>query len=254
MALTLLPTLAGLSAAAAGGGLRANPSATCYQPGQRIDAATYVYDDELRPQALLDLVRDSSPRVVVLVVFGGGAARIPDDGPFRGPLWCQDSFDDLAVQRALVGRFAGEPVSFVAVAVPPVLAPGRYGYPKSVFLTRPEGSKAFQTAARAFVRATRRHQESGLIPFDRVYYDPAFRLLYDPEVMKAEGRPSHAWEGRFKACSDTRRYGVPTIWLLAPDGTVLVEPFRGNDYGSVPPEIHYGFRDLEEAIRRLLAR
>ncbi len=228
----------------------------CYQPGERIDSATYVYDSNLQRRNLAELLKAHTAEVVVLVLFGGGAVKTPEDGPFRGPLWCQDSFDDLAVQRALVGRFAGEPVRFVAVAVPPVLAPERYGYPEGVFLAEGEESEAFRIAAGDLVEATRRHQQSGLIPYNDVYYDPAFRLLYNPDLMAdmAAGRPAYSWEGRLRACCDARRYGVPTIWLLARDGTVLAEPFPGNDYGSQPPEIHYGFRDLEVAVERALGR
>lgn len=257
--LLLLSTSGSVGVAAGGTGSLHLPSpirSTCYQPGEKVDPATYVYDSGLQRRNLVDLLKADTAEVVVLVLFGGGAVKTPTDKPFRGPLWCQDSFDDLAVQRALVGRFAGEPVRFLAVAVSPVLNPEQYGYPEGVFLAESEESEAFRIAAGDLIEATRRHQQSGLIPFSELYYDPAFRLLYDPDLMAgmAAGRPAFAWEGRLKACSDARRYGVPTIWLLARDGTLLAEPFPGNDYGSQPPEIHYGFKELEAAVERALGR
>jgi hypothetical protein len=51
---------------------------------------------------------------------------------------------------------------------------------------------------------------------------------------------------------DARIYGAPAIWFLGRDGTVLTEPFFGNDYDSEPPQINYGFSELTAEIERLL--
>jgi hypothetical protein len=219
-----------------------------YRPGDRIDPEVFVLDANQQRVRLLDLL-DPDARLVVLSILGGGAAAVPDEGA-RGPLWCADSFDDLAIQRALVGEFKDDPVQFLAVAVPPVYSPERYGYPDNVFLDRSEQSEDYRQAAQTFIETTEAARKSTLIPYAEVYYDPSFRLLFNSVYRKAGTGYGEVydWQGRFKWEGDPRRYGVPTIWLLRPDGEVLREPFWGNEYGGDPPKVEYGFAELRSAV------
>jgi hypothetical protein len=214
-----------------------------YQPGDRIAPDTTVLDENLVPVQLLGQLEPNT-EVFVLVIFGGGAAKIPA-GPFRGPLWCQDSFDDLAIQRALVNSVGEDPVEVIGVAVPPVFAPEKYGYPADLFLTASDDSPAYQSALKAFVEKTVRIRESSLIPFSKLYFDPRMALL-SKEGGEVSGNPG--WLGRFKWHLDPRHYGAPTIWIFDRSGTVLREPFWGNEYGASPSDVRYGFQDLEAAV------
>ncbi|GAB4235866.1 MAG: hypothetical protein Kow00109_09230 [Acidobacteriota bacterium] len=215
----------------------------CYQPGDQIDAATVVYDEQLQPRRLLDILVEGPP-VTVLVLFGGAALRTPP-GEFRGPLWCQDSFDDLAVQRAVANSFRSDRVRFVGVAVPPVLGPEKYGFPGDLGIPGTLEQPAVREALRRFVERTNELRDTGLLPYAELFFDPELRLLRRSGVAPA-------WAARFKWAEDPRSYGVPTIWVLGRDGFVLAPPFWGNDYGSRPPEIHYGYADLVARIRQVL--
>ena len=97
-------------------------------------------------------------------------------------------------------------------------------------------------------------KKSTVIPFETIYYDPKARLLQDMEdkELSPEYGEIREWQGMFKWYEDPRRYGAPTIWLLDSSGKILTEPFWGNDYGSSPPQINYGFAELKEAIVKLL--
>ncbi len=218
-----------------------------YQPGDRIAPDTTVLGEDLVPVQLLSQVGPDT-RVVVLVIFGGGAAKFPA-GSFRGPLWCQDSFDDLAIQRALVNAFGDKPVEVIGVAVPPVFAPEKYGYPADLFLTAPDQSPAYRVALKTFVAKTVSLRKSSLIPFSKLYFDPRMTLL-SKESGEVSGNP--AWLGRFKWHLDPRRYGAPTIWIFDRSGVVLREPFWGNEYGASPSEVRYGFHDLQAAVDEAL--
>ena len=61
-----------------------------YTVGERIDPDTFVLDPI-----------QSEAKVVILVIFGGAVKEVLE-GRFRGRLWCQDRFDDLAVRRTVV--------------------------------------------------------------------------------------------------------------------------------------------------------
>ncbi len=229
-------------------------SPSSYVPGERIDPETWVLDAELRKVRLLDQVKPET-RVVVLVLFGGGFRTRPEE-PFRGPLWCEDSFDDLSVQRALVAEFAELPVEFLAVAAPPVFAAEKYGFQEDVFLAQGAETSEFAEAVRGFVKATEKEIETSLLPFDTVYYDPKARLTQnrDSADLGSEYGEIYPWQGKLKWHLDPRKYGAPTIWLLSATGEVLREPFWGNDYDSDPPEINYGFPELREAVSAELER
>lgn len=243
-----------LSAAAMGQPrLIAPASSTSYQPGDRIDPESFVLDRNMEPVRLLDLLNPET-KVAVLILFGGAAAAIPEGIPFRGPLWCQDSLDDLGVQRAMVRQFAGRPVEFIPVAVPPVYGADRYGFDDDVFLSEPPNSDAYRRNVQVFVEETEKYREGGLLPFEAVYYDPKFRLAQNEaerELGSAYG-PVYPWQGKLKWSGDPRRYGTPTIWLIGPQGEILAPPFFGNDYDASPPQISYGFAELRAAVEKLL--
>lgn len=223
-----------------------------YLSGDSIDPDTFVLDANLERVRLLDLIEPDS-KIAVLVFFGGAAQSIPDE-PFRGPLWCEDSFDDLAVQRALVSHFKGAPVQFIPIVIPPVYTNDRYGYENDVFLSNPDESPEFQSAARAFIEGTEKIRATTLLPYDRLFFDPKNRLCQNKTAVElAEGFGEiFEWQGKLKWHRDPRKYGVPSIWILDPKGKVLTNPFWGNDYDSDPPSVHYGFAELKDALSELL--
>ncbi len=215
-----------------------------YQVGEKIDEALTVLDGSLQPHSLVGLIKPET-KVVVLVAFGGYAARVPE-GRFRGPLWCEDSFDDLAVQRALVAAFRHAPVQFIGVAVPPVYNPAAYGYTENAFLGFPDDSAEFAANAKRFIEGTQEQVSRKLIPFDQVFYDPKYRLAEKP------GSTAVTWQGKLRWHLDPRKYGLPIIWLIGPKGEILQEPFFSNDYDSDPPQIMYQFQDVKAAIEKYL--
>ena len=218
-----------------------------YLPGDQVDREAVVIDAEMKPVGLVELTE--GVEVTVLILFGGAVKEVPS-GPFRGRLWCEDSFDDLGVQRALVEHFRDESVRFVPVAIPPVYGPVRYGYEQDVFLGEREDSPGYRDAVTAFIRASELEREKTELPFDTLYYDPRAQLIRRSEEIGSMG----SWEGKFKWRLDPRTYGTPTIWLLGPGGEVLADPFIGNDYDSSPPEINYGFTELKKAVEQFLNR
>lgn len=247
----LLPALLGPAVASQPRLLSTAPET--YQVGDRIDAETFVLDRERQPRRILDLVRPGT-RVLVLVLFGGAHRTPPAGEPFRGPLWCEDSFDDLGVQRALVRHFQDRPVQFLPVAVPPVYNPTRYGYPDDVFLGKPEDSRAYRSAVKTFIARTEEQRRSGLLPFGEIFYDPKFRLAQNrrERTLGPEYGTVYPWQGKLRWQQDPRKYGTPILWILSPDGTVLQEPFFANDYDSSPPQISYGFLEVKAAIEKWL--
>jgi hypothetical protein len=220
-----------------------------YVAGEFVEPGVQVLDRDMRPIALLDTL-GSGTGVGVVVLFGGAAKKVPDE-PFRGPLWCEDSFDDLGVQRALVRYFSGLPVEFIPVAIPPVYSTVRYGFEADVFLSPSVETDQFRLAVESFIRATEHERESTLLPFDKIYYDPRADLLRKPGG-KDDGSVARVGQGRWKWHLDPRKYGTPTIWIISNEGEILREPFLGNDYDSEPPEINYGFNELREAIEDAL--
>ncbi len=217
-----------------------------YQVGEKIEEAVEVLDSNLQPHSLVGLIKPET-KVLVLVGFGGFAARVPE-GRFRGPLWCVDSFDDLAVQRALVAAFRHAPVQFIGIAVPPVYNPTRYGYSENGFLGLADTSAEFVANTKRFIEGTQEQISRGLIPFDQVYYDPQYRLAEKPGP-----NDSHPGQGKLRWHLDPRKYGLPIIWLIGPKGEILREPFFSNEYDSDPPQIMYQFQDVKAAIEKYLA-
>ncbi len=227
------------------------PEPGSYLPGDRIDSATFLYDSEGRRVLLEDLFRPEHKAVVLCLL--GGAAEGPPYGSRRGNLWCEDSFDDLALQRALVSFFEGQDVRFIAVAIPQVLSPGPEGQ-ENIFLAAP-GNRDFPEKFSKFIADTEKERVSSLLPFAEVYYDPRGRLILGSSAL-GDSAPGYGeiygWQGKFKWHLDPRTYGLPSIWLLKGDGTVACEPFWGNDYDASPPQISYGYEEIKAAVEKLL--
>jgi len=228
------------------------PETSSYLPGDRIDPSTFVYDSEGRNIRLPELFGSDNKAVVLILL--GGAADGPSDGSRRGNLWCEDSFDDLAVQRALVSCFRGQPVRFIAVAIPKVLSP-RAGGMDNIFIAGGQDENAYLDKFSGFITDTEKERLSTILPFESIFYDPRGRLILGSSAL-GEVPPGYGevfdWQGKFKWHLDSRTYGLPTIWVLGSDGTVACEPFWGNDYESSPPQIYYGFEELKAAVDRLL--
>ncbi len=228
------------------------PEPDCYLPGDRIDSAVYVYDFAGRKVELTGLF-GSGDKVIVLSLFGG-AADILNDINRRGNLWCEDSFDDMAVQRALISYFDGQPVRFIAIAIPAVLSPG-IGGADNLFLSAMRDDEVFIEKFSGFRANTEKEKVSTLLPFKEIFYDPRGRLILGEKDL-GKVAPGYGqvydWQGKFKWHLDPRTYGLPAIWVLKGDGTVACEPFWGNDYDSSPPQINYGFEDLKQAVETLL--
>ena len=229
---------------------RGEAKQSCYRPGDEVDSRVFFLDPNGRSVTLADQI-DESTKVLYLIVFGGAYAKKKPDK--RGRLWCGDSSDDMAVHRSVYFNYAGEGVTFVPVATPPVYSTG-YGFRQDVFLAEPEGSAAYQEALAEFIEKTEVLKEDGTIPFDSIFYDPRFRLLDNPnehEHVPAYGS-IHPWQGRFKWFEDDQRYGTPTIWLLDAKLRVIRAPFFGNVYEGVPVQINYTVRDVVGALDEAL--
>lgn len=213
-----------------------------YDVGDSIDPEVTVEDAQGGRRRLLDLA-SARDRVIVLFLFGGGEheAKLR-----RGGLWCDDSMNEMPLLRHAQARFADEPVAFVPVACPPIFDEEKCGFPKGAF--RP-ASAHLAEARELFVRSTEAAAASGVIPFPQVYYDPAFKLARD--VVESPPRDEEPWVGRFRARGEYQEYGLPALWILSRDGRVLVPPLRGNAYEK-NAVLHYGDRELEEAIRTAL--
>ncbi len=212
----------------------------------------FVLDKSMQKRPLLELIRPGI-KLAIVILFGGGMKKRPDHTTKRGPLWCEDSFDDLGIQRALVKAFEDQPVQFIGIAIPPVYHSGFYGWPGNPFLDSADQSKDYQEAVRSFIDSTQVAQENDYLPFD-VYYDPRNRLAQNPDERPfgPEVDVKYSWQGKFRWPQDLRQYGTPTIWFLDGLGRVLMSPLLGNDYDGVPPEINYGFYTVKKLIEDIL--
>lgn len=241
-----------VAAGAIGAGLTAarGAAAAGYVPGDTVDAATFVQDLMQRPLRLLDIPR-ADTKVVVLVLFGGAYLSAADR---HGGIWCGDSLDDFALQKAAARRFQSTDVQFVGVACPPVYS-SRYGFEKDVFLDQPDGAPRYAAAAETFIARTEALRKGGTIPFETVAYDLRYRLLWNATEHAATAAygPVHPWQGRFRWHKDEQRYGTPCIWFLGRTGKVLREPLYGNNYSSTPPRILYTYWELEAAVGEALS-
>lgn len=242
---TLLLLVAGIAAA---------QSPQNFVQGSIIPGDVFVSDRQGSRTTLRSLLEAQPGNVNVVFVFGGGdmGSNMP------GRLWCSDSFEDTHILRTLVGKYKGQPVGFVAIASAPVYHSGALGSKNRVFLDAADDSADFIQAREAFVASTQAAHDLGILPI-QPYFDERLRLMLNtggrvqPGSGYGEKRP---WFGAFRAADETQFYGVPSYWLIADDGTVLAEPFRGNVYhphgGTL--QIRYTLADVDAAIGKMLSR
>ncbi len=238
-------------AACRGGAAQGVPEHACYMPGETVDKGVFFLDAGLKPVRLLDAVKSAS-NAVVLVIIGGAYLEAPDR---HCGIWCEDTLYDFGTYKAAVNSFKDKAVQFLCVACPPVYS-DRYGWGAGVFLDEPEDSGKYLKAAGQFVEKTDALQKNGTIPFDQVFYDPRFRLLWNAKARPASAAYGtvHPWQGKFKWHGDAQRYGTPCLWFLDPGGKVLREPLYGNNYTSAPARILYTFWEVQSAIQESLKR
>ncbi len=247
--LLLIAGLLNAADVAAGGNEQKN---VCYKPGETIAAEVSLVDAGGAPVPLLDLVEPDT-RLIYLLIYGGpGLTGNPTDGP----LWCEDSFNGMPLSTYMYLKYRDKGVRFVPVAVPPVYHEKYFGIEPGTFLQQPDTSAQYRDAFQRFVEQSEFLQAGKIIPFPELYFDPRFRLLFNFDKMKDLSRYAAKpapWMGKFKPCGDTQSYSTPVIWLLAPDGTVLHEPFYGNRYSDTHQDIRFTVRDVEAAVKKILA-
>jgi len=224
----------------------------CYQAGDTIAPEVFVQDASGAKIRLLDLATPDT-KVIYLLLFGG-PTLVPESG--QGGYWCRDSFNDMPVSYFLYLKYRDRGVTFVPVACPPVYHEQEYGFAGDTFLALPDTSSQWQQEFQAFVAAAYELQQNRTIPFDQLYFDPKFRLMFNHRELTDESQfsdPILPWMGKFKPCTDQQSYSVPAIWLLSPTGKVLHEPFAGNRYSSSTPHLNYTVREVEAALQQALA-
>jgi len=227
------------------------PSQPCYHLGEMIAAETFVFNRLGEKKRLLELAGPDT-KIIYLLLFGGASASPVET---HGGIWCNDSFNDLPISNYLYLKYRGRGVTFVAVACPPVYDEEEYGYPADTFLALPESDPTWQQQFERFVQATCALQDNRVIPFDRIYFDPKFRLMFNHKKHAQGVAFSDSilpWMGRLKPASDQQSYSLPTIWLLSREGRVLHEPFVGNRYGTVTQRIVFTVREVEAALEKIL--
>lgn len=227
------------------------PAQPSYQVGETIASETFVYNRIGEKKHLLELAGPET-KVIYLLLFGGASASPVET---YGGIWCNDSFNDLPISNYLYLKYRERGVTFVAVACPPVYSEQDYGYPGDTFLALPESDPAWRQEYERFVQMTCALQDNRVIPFDRIYFDPKFRLMFNRKKY-AEGvafsDSIFPWMGKLKPASDRQSHSLPAIWLLSPSGQVLHEAFVGNRYGTVTQRIIFTVRDLEAALEKIL--
>ena len=211
-----------------------------YAPGDTIDPGVTVTDRDGAPVRLLDVASEDD-RVLLLVIFGGGDAK---GEARRGGLWCEDSMNEMTLVRHLMHRFDAHGVGFIGVACPPVFHEERFGHALDAF-----NGEVDPTEFATFVAATERATETGVLPFEVVHYDAAFRLGRNLEKRPAPDEPT--WVGRFRAAAAYQTYGTPTIWILSRTGEVLMPAFHGNAYEG-DGVLRYTAREVGFAVQRAL--
>lgn len=226
-------------------------SQSCYHVGEMIAPETFVYNRIGEKKRLLELVRPET-KVIYLLLFGGASASAVET---YGGIWCNDSFNDMPISNYLNLKYRERGVTFIAVACPPVYSEQDYGFPGDTFLALPETSEDWHQAFESFVQTTYDLQNTHVIPFDKIYFDPKFRLMFNHKKLAngvAFSDSVFAWMGKLKPCSDKQSHSLPTIWLLSPNGKVLHEPFAGNRYGTSTQRINFTVREVEAALENIL--
>lgn len=192
-------------------------------------------------QKLLSLAGNAD--LILLFLLGGAhGSRTAENGG----MWCEDTRQELALYRRLSERFPrSSRIRFVSVFCPPVYGDGGYGDAREKFLDSPQESSTYREAILRFVENTESLHKDGILPFERIFFDPGFRLLWNRRKELPKNRVVEEWEGLFKAKEDMQNYGTPTIWILSRDGEAMCEPFWGNNY---PDKIRYRYEDVADAI------
>jgi hypothetical protein len=223
----------------------------CYLPGESVDPGTFFLDAAQNRVKLSEAIKPGT-KVVALVIFGGAYLNTTDK--HRG-IWCEDSLDEFANLKAASNASKEKGVQFIAVACPPVYS-DKYGFERNVFLDQPDDSPKYRRAVQDFIERTETLRKDRTIPFEVVYYDPRFRLLWNTKeyVAKEAYGPVYPWQGKLKWHNDDQRYGTPCLWFLDSKGQVLREPLYGNNYSAVPPKILFTYWELQSGIADLLAR
>ena len=223
----------------------------CYMPGDTVEKDVFFLDTQRRPARLFDAVKPGS-KAVVLVIIGGAYLSTTDK---HGGIWCEDTLYEFGNLKAAFNAWKDKGVQFIGVACPPVYS-DKYGWEKGIFLEEPEDSDGYVRAAQQFIERTEALKKDGTIPFDTLYYDLRYRLLWNQKEYTAKSvyGAVYSWQGKFKWKKDEQRYGTPCIWFLDPKGKVLREPLYGNNYGSVPPRILFTYWELEGAIGESLSK
>jgi len=223
----------------------------CYAPGETIATEVYVYDAAGHRRRLLEMATPQT-KVLYLLVFGGPTYN---SARSQGGLWCEDTFNDMPISNYLYLKYRERGVTFVPVACPPIYHAQTFGYDGNVLWSKPEGTLEWHAALANFIKATRALQENHVIPFDDLYFDPKFRLLFNFAKMgELPPLPERApvWMGKFKPAGDQQCYSTPAIWLLSPNGEVLHAPFSGNRYAQAEQRLRYTARDLEDVLVQAL--
>jgi len=222
--------------------------------GSVIPHEVVVTDREGSQISLVSLLESQPGNVNVVFIFGGG--DMGSNSP--GRLWCPDSFEDTHILRTLVEEYKGKPVGFVAIASAPVYHSGALGAKNRVFLDAADDSDDFKQARASFIASTQASKDIGILPI-QPYFDERLRLTLNttgktqPGVGYGQLQP---WVGAFRAADEKQFYGVPALWLVADDGTVLAAPFRGNVYHPHGAElnINYTLTDVDAALKKLLEK
>ncbi|MGH7494634.1 MAG: hypothetical protein ACREOO_19855 [bacterium] len=225
---------------------------SCYQVGDTIASDIFVCDLTGEKKRLLDL-KDADTKLIYLLLFGGPSV---EPASSYGGLWCVDSFNDMPVSNYVYLKYKKQGVAVIAVACPPVYGEEEYGYMDGTFLAQPETAQVWKDEFGRFVNAAYELQGNHVIPFDKVYFDPKFRLAFNHKKHANGAAFSESvlpWMGKFKPATDHQNYSVPVIWLLSPEGKVLHEPFVGNRYGTSTQRINYTVREVEAAVQKILA-
>lgn len=228
-----------------------DPPQSCYLSGEKIAPEVFIYDAAGEKKRVLDLAQTET-KAIYLLLFGGPSLN---PGDSHGGLWCVDSFNDMATSTYLYRKYHNAGVLFIAVACPPVYDETDYGFPGETFLAQPDTTAAWQLEFSRFVQAAYELQSNHVIPFDRLYFDPKFRLLFNRKKSAEGVKFSDAvlpWMGKFKPRADHQSYSVPVIWLLSKEGKVLHEPFVGNRYGNSTQRINYTVREVEAALQEAM--
>ncbi len=224
-----------------------------YQKGAPISTDAFVVDQQLKRRTLMSICEEHSNEATLnmLYIFGGGALDRDDK---LGGLWCGDSFEDLQIMRFVHSKYEASGLKIIPVACAPVYSSKYYGLEDRVFLDEPHDSIKFEEAATKFVESTVKLVDSGFIPV-KSYFDLRLRLLFNSreDLKPGDGYGEiFEWQGKFRAEEETQKYGVPTIWLLDPEGRILEGPFRGNIYHSDPYEINYTVLDIDKTLQKYL--